>query len=95
MTHQIEKSINDKLNSVMSHNWKWINDVMDYEPAFIMRDANNNEFAALLTADGEGITGLKRLVHKGLYVEITDDQTSEILELANDWYQTELNEIQA
>jgi len=95
MTHQIEKSINDKLNSVMSHNWKWINDVMDYEPAFIMRDAIGNEFAALLTADGDEITGFKRLVHKGLTVDITADQISEISELANDWYQTELNEIQA
>ena len=46
-------------------------------------------------ADGEEITGLKALKHKGFFINVSDDLISEILEMANEEYQTELAEIYA
>lgn len=90
MTHTIEK-----LNSVIAYNWKWYSDVLDYELVYWMKDRQGNEFAAIVFADGESVTGLKALKHKGFVINASDDLISEILEMANEEYQTELAEIYA
>lgn len=90
MTHTIEK-----LNSVIAYNWKWYSDVLDYELVYWMKDRQGNEFAAIVFADGESVTGLKALKHKGFVINASDDLISEILEMANEDYQAELAEIYA
>ena len=90
MTHTIEK-----LNSVIAYNWKWYGDVLGYELVYWMKDRQGNEFAAIVFADGESVTGLKALKHKGFVINASDDLISEILEMANEEYQTELAEIYA